>query len=387
MSRQLQKIMVHINSLGKGGAERVASLLASRFAKEGIEVVIATEWTEEQEYEVDKRVKRVHAGLTEKQEEKGRIAKYRFRIKNLRNILLEEKPDLILSFCVKANYRAIQAAEKTGIPVIVSVRNDPKEDYVGKAKAIMNKLVLNKADGCVFQTEEAKAFFAEVLQKKSTIICNPVDKKYLKAEREPALAKILYVGRLVEQKNPMLLVNAFEEIYQKYPQYQLFLYGDNFEDQCKEELLSYLEKPEKAKIKEHIHFMGRSDRLEKEMADAAMFVLPSNYEGMPNALMEAMAMGLPVISTDCPCGGSRYWITHGVTGQLVPVRDVKAMTAAMEYYIQNPKEAEKMGENAKKRLEAASLDKVYEQWRQYILKVMDGSFCGSKENGNTRVRK
>ena len=373
MKKQVQKIMIHINSLGKGGAERVASLLASRFVLDGIQVVVATEWTEDEEYEVDARVRRIHAGLKDAEENSGRIAKLWYRIKNLRNVILEEKPDVILSFCVKANYRAVQAAMGTGIPVIVSVRNDPKVDYVGKAKAVMNKLFLNRANGCVFQTEEAKEFFDEVLQEKSRIICNPVNEKYLKAERKTPREKVVYVGRLVEQKNPMFLVNAFEEIIQKYPKYQLYLYGDNFEDECKEELHRYLEKPEKKEISAHVHFMGRSDRLEIEMADAAMFVLPSDYEGMPNALMEAMALGLPVISTDCPCGGSRYWIEPGVTGQLVGVRNLGSMVQAMEYYIQHPKEAEKMGQQAREKLQEATLEKVYLQWKTYIEEVTTGA--------------
>lgn len=370
MSRELRKIMIHINSLGKGGAERVASLLASQFVKEHIQVVIATEWMEEQEYEIDRRIKRVHAGLTPNEENSHRLLKLWYRVKNLRKVILEEKPDVILSFCVKANYRAVQAAMGTDIPVIVSVRNDPKADYVGKAKAVMNKLFLNRAAGCVFQTEEAKAFFDDVLQKKSIIICNPVNEKYLQAERTTPKSKIVYVGRLVEQKNPMHLVKAFERIIVKYPEYQLYLYGDNFEDECKEELIRYLEQPGNKDVKEHVHFMGRSDRLEKEMADAAMFVLPSNYEGMPNALMEAMAMGLPVISTDCPCGGSRYWIEPGKTGQLVPVKNVTSLVQAMEYYIKFPKEAEIMGQNAKERLKEATLQKVFEQWKEYILQVL-----------------
>ncbi len=371
MNKELRKILIHINSLGKGGAERVASLLASRFACDNIQVVVATTWQEEQEYEVDSRVRRIHAGLSEKEDKANRIAKVYLRVKNLRKVVLEEKPDVILSFCVKANYRAIQAAIGTGIPVIVSVRNDPKVDYVGRAKAVMNKLFLNRADGCVFQTEEAKEFFDTVLQEKSRIICNPVNEKYLKAKRQTPQKKIVYVGRLVEQKNPMFLVNAFEDIISRYPEYQLYLYGDNFEDECKDELLQYLEQPSKKVVKDHVHFMGRSDKLEIEIANAAMFVLPSNYEGMPNALMEAMALGLPVISTDCPCGGSRYWIEPGINGQLVGVKNIRSMVQAMEYYIRNPEKAEKMGQKAREKLQEATVDKVYMQWKEYLLNCIN----------------
>lgn len=366
MDKKIRKIMFHINSLGKGGAERVVSLLANEFVKTGTEVVIATEWYAEEEYDVEPNVKRIHAGLSEKQEQGNRIAKQWYRIHNLRKVLQQEKPDVLLSFCAKANYRALMASTGTGIPVIASVRNDPKIDYVGTYKSIMNKLFLNKAAGCVFQTEEAKEFFDEVLQEKSIIICNPVNEKYLKATRKTPEKKIVCVGRLVAQKNQMLLVNAFEKILEKYPDYHLYLYGDGSHDECKAELLQYVAEKEVHQI----HFMGLSSTLETDMADAAMFVLPSNYEGMPNALMEAMALGLPVISTDCPCGGSRYWITHGITGQLVPVKNVEAMTEAMEFYIQNPAKAEEMGANARQRLHEATVDKIFHEWKLYILKTL-----------------
>ena len=130
--------------------------------------------------------------------------------------------------------------------------------------------------------------------------------------------------------------------------------------------------PQRKRTKENIHFMGLSDTLEKDMADAAMFVLPSDYEGMPNALMEAMALGLPVISTDCPCGGSCYWISPGKTGQLVPLGDVKGLTQAMEWYISHPDKAEVMGIHARQRLKEASLDRVYGQWKNYLNHVIIG---------------
>lgn len=370
MEKKLNKILIHINSLGKGGAERVASMLASCFALDGIETVVATTWQDEEEHEVHEKVRRVHAGLSQKEESYGRLRKLWLRTANLRKVVKEEQPDLVLSFCVKANYRAVQAVLDTGIPVVVSVRNDPKVDYVGRVKSIMNRVFLNRASGCVFQTEEARDFFDQVLQKKSKIICNPVDYKYLEAKRKVPAEKIVFAGRLVEQKNPFLLVQAFEALREKYPSYELYLFGDNFEDDCKDRLMKYLEQPSKREVKKQIHFMGISNRLEEEMADAAMFVLPSDYEGMPNALMEAMAMGLPVISTDCPCGGSRYWIDHGKNGLLVPVGEIKAMTEAMEYYIQHPLEAGKMGERAKERLREAEAENVCRQWREYLEEVL-----------------
>ena len=187
------------------------------------------------------------------------------------------------------------------------------------------------------------------------------------------------MGRLVAQKNQMLLVNAFEKILENYPDYHLYLYGDGSDDECKEELLQYVEEKEVKshkeasiiKLKGQIHFMGLSSTLETDMADAAMFVLPSNYEGMPNALMEAMALGLPVISSDCPCGGSRYWITHGQTGQLVPVKNVEEMAKAIEFYIENPAKAEKMGAEARARLQEATIDKIFKQWKLYIRKTLN----------------
>lgn len=367
MKKQLRKIMFHINSLGKGGAERVVSLLSDEFAKSGTEVVIATEWYSEDEYEVNPKIKRIHVGLRKTQEGASRLRKQWLRIFNLRKAMKQEKPDVVLSFCVKANYRAMMASVATGIPVIVSVRNDPKKDYTGKKNVFMNKCFLNRAAGCVFQTEEAKDFFDEKLQKKSVIICNPVNETYLQAKRINPAPKIVCVGRLVEQKNQMLLVRAFENIVKTHPEYQLYLYGDGSDDECKEELLAYVkERP----FGEQVHFMGLSSTLETTLADAAMFVLPSNYEGMPNALMEAMAMGLPVISTDCPCGGSRYWIEHGENGQLVPVGDEEAMTRAMEFYMLYPDKADEYGKNAKKRLQEATVEKVFLQWKEYIQQVM-----------------
>ena len=384
MAGTIRKIMFHINSLGKGGAERVVSLLSGEFVKDNIEVVLATEWVEAEEYSVSEKVKRIHVGLDEKLEKASSLSKQWYRVANLRKAIKQEKPDMVLSFCIKANYRATMATTGLHVPVITSVRSDPKVDYVGKKNEIVNKLFFNKADGCVFQTQEAMEFFDEVLQKKSTIICNPVNEKFLNAKRQAPKKKIVCVGRLVRSKNQMLLVKAFEQVLKKYPEYQLYFYGDGSNDECKELLIDYVNKtevlvedvagkehPHKKALKEAVHFMGISNSLEKEIADAAMFVLPSDYEGMPNALMEAMTLGLPVISTDCPCGGSRYWIEHKVNGQLFPVRDENALAKAMLYNIENPDKAEEMGQKARETLQSVTLDKVYHQWKSYMMETLE----------------
>lgn len=393
MSRKVQKIMFHLNSLGKGGAERVVSLLSERFAQEGYRIVIATEWTEAEEYPLSTRIRRIDVGLGEQQAQASRWKKQWIRVKNLEDAIRTEQPDVLFSFCVKANYRATMAAWGKKIPVIISVRNDPKVDYTGRKNAVMTRLFLNGAAGCVFQTQEAKEFFAGSLQKKSVIICNPVNEKFLQAERKLPAKKIVCVGRLVKQKNQMLLLKAFENVLRKYPQYELYFYGDGSQDACKDILTEYVQKKEivinagdekrSLCLKAAVHFMGVRSDLETELADAAMFVLPSDYEGMPNALMEAMALGLPSISTDCPCGGSRYWIEHGKNGLLFPVGDTEALTESMLWVIGHPKEAEAMGQRARKTLQSAALDRVYAKWKAYMEDVAEKQ-TDSRKKGKKR---
>lgn len=378
MSKTVNKIMFHLNSMGRGGAERVVSLLSGQFAEDNYQVVIATEWEEDDEYPISDKIRRIHVGLTKKQEKASGLSKQIYRVTNLRKAIKQEKPDVIFSFCVKANYRATMATMGMNIPVIISVRSDPKVSYVGKKKEIVNKLFLNRAAGCVFQTEEAQSFFDDVLQKKSTIICNPVNEKFLNAVRKPSIKKIVCIGRLVKLKNQILLIKAFERILKQDPDYQLYFYGGCSEDDCEEELMEYVNRTKvavsgekKLPLKEKVHFMGISNTLEKDIADAAMFVLPSNYEGMPNALMEAMTLGIPSISTDCPCGGSRYWIEHMKNGQLFPVGDEDALEQAILFYINNPEQAEEMGKAGREKLKSATLDKVYVQWKNYMKQVAE----------------
>lgn len=112
--------------------------------------------------------------------------------------------------------------------------------------------------------------------------------------------------------------------------------------------------------------MGASDSLEKDLTDAAVFAFSSDWEGLPNALMEAMALGLPIVATDCPCGGPRTIMTNEVDGLLIPIKDQKAMEDGINRLIEDPDLAQKLGRNARKIAERANDEAIYEQWRDYI---------------------
>lgn len=360
----MQKIAFHLNSLQQGGAERVVSNLANRFAKEGYEVVIATEWYGTDEFALDQKVRRVHVGLTKEDENRSRISKMLRRIWYLRRFMKKEKPDVVVAFTRGVLYRALAAGIGTGIPVVISVRTDPVGHYDKKADKLRIPLLFPHAAGCVFQTEGAKAFFAPYLQENSRIILNPLNPKYVGVP-EPAVRTkdVVQSGRLVDFKNQPMLIRAFLKVHEKHPDYTLKIYGPDSKDGTKEILESIIHENH---AEDFVKLMGGSNTLEKDLADAALYAFSSDWEGLPNALMEAMALGLPVVSTDCPCGGPKTLIEDGVNGLLVPIMDEKAMTDGILRLIEDRELAERLGREARRISERANEDAVFEQWQTYL---------------------
>lgn len=360
----MQKIAFHLNSLQQGGAERVVSNLANRFAKEGYEVVIATEWYGTDEFALDQKVRRVHVGLTKEDENRSRISKMLRRIWYLRRFMKKEKPDVVVAFTRGVLYRALAAGIGTGIPVVISVRTDPVGHYDKKVDKLRIPLLFPHAAGCVFQTEGAKAFFAPYLQENSRIILNPLNPKYVGVP-EPAVRTkdVVQSGRLVDFKNQPMLIRAFLKVHEKHPDYTLKIYGPDSKDGTKEILESIIHENH---AEDFVKLMGGSNTLEKDLADAALYAFSSDWEGLPNALMEAMALGLPVVSTDCPCGGPKTLIEDGVNGLLVPIMNEKAMTDGILRLIEDRELAERLGREARKISERANEDAVFEQWQTYL---------------------
>ena len=363
----MKKIVFHLNCLERGGAERVVTNLSGQFAEHGYEVYIATEWQGEDEYETNPKVKRVHVGLTEEQAKKGRASMFFARIANLRKFLKEVNPDIVIAFARKANYRALTATIGTKIPVLISVRINPIGYYDFLSDKIQIPLLFPRAAGCVFQTPDQRDFFPEFIRKKSKIILNPISTKFIgnpiPEKREKA---VVHSGRLVDFKNQPLLIRAFTKVHEKHPDYVLKIFGPDSFDGTKEKLEALIEERHAG---DYIKLMGGSNQLEKDMINGAVAAFSSDYEGMPNAMLEAMALGLPVVATDCPPGGPRMVITQEENGLLVPVGDEEALAAAVNRLIEEPEFAARLGENATKIGEKAGAEMIFKEWEEYVLEI------------------
>ncbi|MCR4595946.1 MAG: glycosyltransferase [Lachnospiraceae bacterium] len=365
----MRKIMFHLNCLEHGGAERVVSNLANRFVEEGYDVTVAVEWIGEVEYPLDVRVHHVVVGLTKEDEHRSRLSKYLLRIKRLRKCIIDTDPDIVIAFAHLATYRTLMAAKHLKTPVLISIRTDPVGHYDGIRDKILIPIYYPRANGCVFQTTGQRDFFPRYLQEKSRIILNPVNEKYFGVKPPVTRRKVVVQsGRLKDFKFQHMLIDAFEQVHDKHPDWSLEIYGGDTGDGTKEILE---ERIERYNAHDYIHLMGDSTTLEQDLNDAGVYAFSSEWEGLPNALMEALALGLPTVATDCPCGGPATVITDGVDGLLVKNRDEDALAAGIMRLVEDRELAEQLGMNARKIIERAHPDIVFKQWADYIEELCD----------------
>jgi len=357
------KIAFYINAIHEGGAERVMVNLASNFANEGDNVILITSFKDSWEYSYSTKIKRYI--LEENKTFRSTIKRNIFRILELRKVLKVESPDCIVSFMAEPNYRAIIASHGLKIKTIISVRNDPNKEYPGKIGNLLGKKLLPLADGCVFQTSEAQRWFPKKLQDKSQIIFNAVKEDFFEINRQVVKNTIVTCGRLEEQKNHKMLINAFELVLKKHPDAKLMIYGEG-------KLRSDLTELIKSKgIEQNVLLCGNSNNVPEVLSKAEIFVLSSDYEGMPNALMEALAAGVPCISTDCPCGGPKSLITDKVNGRLISIKNEQQLANVLVELLDNKEMATGLGTEAQKRAFEFSPSKIYETWHKYVKFVAD----------------
>lgn len=338
----------------KGGAERVMNLLVNEASCRGHEVCLLV-GCGPIEYEIDEKVRVITLDTG--------ILSLKDRFKKIRQVFKNEAPDAIISFMSSPNIYACLCAIGLGIPVIISERNTPKYEVPDMIHGLLRTIAYHFASGAIFQTEEARDYFSKRIQRHSVVIPNPVKDNLPDADRNNVKKRIVTLGRLVPQKNHMMLIKAFSLFEVTHGDYELVIYGRGETEDAKKNLLKYIEA---LGAKNRVTIKDPIDNVHDDIKGSAMFVLSSDYEGVSNALLECLAMGLPCISTDCPCGGSRMLIKDGDNGLLVPVGDAEELCKAMERMADDKVFADRCGNNAKKIKQIYGVKKIMGRYLDYV---------------------
>lgn len=344
-----ENIVFFIGALGSGGAERVVSILTRQHVQKGIPVEIVLYYDEPPFYDIHPDVR-----ITYVERETGS--------RNLlKNILwlrryFTRNAGLVISFLAQFNMVALAALFATGIPVIVADRNDPRHMPKQAPVRIARNILYHLADAVVVQTQHNKAYFSPTLQKKCSIIYNPVDLQDKKgmALRTEKKNRIISAARLMKQKNQLMLINAFAQIKKEFPAYTLTIYGEGpFRGELEKKI-------GELGLEDSVFLPGKVQNIFDCIADADLFVLSSDFEGMPNALIEAMCLGLPVISTRV--SGATDLIIDGENGLLTDVGNTKQFEDAMRQMLADAELRRGCANEAVKLNDQLHTDIITAQW-------------------------
>lgn len=346
------KIFMLMRAVQKGGASHIFMWLAKSLADRGHQVSVMN-YADIKEMEYASNVKLIYKPDLVK---KGMLT----IVKSVRQEIKKIDADVCISFLLDANVYNILACCGLKTKSIVCERNDPFKPGYWKLKLFYPLFGL--ADGAVHQLPKVADYYKNI--KKYAVIPNPVfppnDSSPIKewGEREN---KISYFGRFdIFQKRNDVMIDAFAIFVKEFPQFKLYFYGRG-EDEGK-----MRDQIKRLGIEDRIVFPGFTMNPEMELRNSKMYVLTSDFEGIPNTLKEAMSYGLPCISTDCRPGGASLLIEDGVNGFVVPKGDAKAVADKMIYFASNPESADKMGKEAIKIIDKFSEEKTINAWESFI---------------------
>ena len=346
-------ILIIISNAGIGGAQRVAMNLAAWMNRqEDVRAeIIALSHTFGETYDIPNLIQLNGKKITSQ----------------LRNEINRLKADAVISMGVPMSIYTVPACFGTKAKHIVSERNDPKH-FAGKISVkIISRALMRLADGFVFQTEDAKKYYRITDNRKTAVIHNPLaNVESIPYKSVSGKKELVTAGRLVSQKNQRLLIEAFNTIHEAHPEYKLTIWGEGPERGRLEELVA------KLGLEGEVNLPGAVSDILDKISESAIFVLPSDFEGMPNALMEAMAEGLPCISTACPCGGPEEIIEDHLNGILIPVGDKKALEKALFEIIEDETLALTIGNNALNIRESHNIDIISNRWLEFIKNIVKG---------------
>lgn len=349
------RIAMVIKQLHYSGAAKIFMWLATALANAGHEIIVFTYLPDDIKRPYNPNIQWIRMDMRHS----GFYAKY----KAYRRIIKKYHPACSISFLLDANVLNILACLKQETKSIVCERNDPYKPHYYKLKVL--KHLFRWADGAVFQLSKAKEYYS-MIKALTAVIPNPVSRNTsitLKpfAERENIIVSL---GRMdIFQKRQDVMLRAFDKFRTIYSNFRLIIYGDGDDKSRIENLITELN------LQDHVTLAGVIDKPIEAMSNAKFFIMTSDFEGIPNSLVEAMSIGLPCISTDCSPGGAALLIKDNINGLLVHRNDPDALFMKMIYLVENYEIADKLGNNAKMINERFSEKRIISQWTDYITKT------------------
>lgn len=390
-----KEIIFIIKLMLGGGAERVVTLLSNAASKKGYKVSLILTHQKKNEavlHSIDNKINIISLpDETAKQKvaivspkllmlwarllgklgfkEKSSVLKYYSRnhssVMWMKQYFKKHKKASAVAFLYDSIFLTLLAKNKTN-RVIISERGDPAQSSGSKTVAAFMKTEFSKADGIVFQSPDAQKWYLENTPAEGTVIFNPIKPDLPEPYCGERQKRIVNFCRISAQKNLMMLVDAFAEFHKDFPEYELDIIGDPVGNDAKGYIDSVNEHIKKYDCENCIHILPSRKDIHEYIKNYSMFVSSSDFEGMSNSMLEAMAMGIPCICTDCPAGGARAVIKDGENGLLTPVGDSHALYIAMKKVAENPDFAAKLSQNSVKIREEQSVDKIIKKWMELI---------------------
>lgn len=353
----MTRIAFVISNLHAGGAQRVVSLLADQFAARNVDVSIITMAPSSEDFfEVRDGVRRFAIGGIQNSSN-ILVAAFRNirRIASLRSTIRVTRADTVISFVGISNILTVLACIGLRQNVVVCERNDPNRQSLGRIWDIMRRWLYRLADKVTANSREAlRAMNAYVPEHKLVYLPNPLAQDHGHSARAKRSNLILTVGRLTHQKAHDITLAAFAETVRFHTDWHLVMIGEG-------ELEASLRRQAEAlEISSKITWIPRTEDVWSWYHCASIFVLPSRFEGTPNALIEALSCALPSVITTTSSGALDY-VTDGVSGLIIPPNDPQALSHAVARLIEDDELRIRLGKSAQQRVRTAAANAI-DQW-------------------------
>jgi glycosyltransferase involved in cell wall biosynthesis len=367
------KIIILTSSLGSGGAERVACILANAWASRGIDVTLIPTFSGRGEcfYDVSSSVSLVY--LADLVSSRSRSVFNKFvRLLALRRFVRDTRPDVIISFLSNVNVATILSAFGLKLPVVVCERTDPFIMPMSPLLRLACRITYPHADALLVQTKAVadKYRSCHYPLKHLRVIANPIAEDIMQLRQQVAQGStrtLIAIGRLDEGKQFDILIKVFALLAPSHPSWVLRIFGDGpLRDPLQRQIAA-------CGLESRIFLMGRTKDIGTVLCHSDLFVMTSRYEGFPNVLLEAMAVGLPCIVYDCP-SGPREITQDGKFASLLPLNDERALESALEKLMLDNKLRQNLGSAARRSVkERYILDRVLEQWDRLFAFVRENA--------------